>query len=823
MPKVFLSHSSKDKDSYVRLVADKLAKEIGDHNLIYDEYTFEGGMKSIDEIDKGLDKSDLFVIFISDSSLESDWVKYELDNAEKLLTKEKLDRIYPIIIDRDINFNDDRIPKWLKEYNLKYISRPNKSANMIMQRMREISWKLHPRIKDKENIFVGRNEYIRKFEERMDSFDKNTPSCFILSGFKSIGRTSLIRHCFKKVNIIDDSYQMPKIYLNDYESLEDFIMKLYDLGFSQKIDLKNLINKDIEEKIGIAINIINDIQDINEKILIKDNGCIINYRGQLSSWFDKILENIKNTSKVTFCIISKYKFYMVDSWRKDNIYSVHVSELEKKERDGLLKRYLQFEDIDLDIEDIKFISDLLYGYPEQVFFAVDIIKTKGINYLKNNSHLLVDYNTQKVSTVLINFESDSKSMEFLYLLSEFDYIGYDFLFDVVAEEKYYSDKLEQFINIGICENVGATGEYIRVNDAVRDYLQRNDIVIFPDHKKRLEDKLKSFLNNPNIEDYNMPEYLFSLKKLLLAGEDISEEMIIPSLYLKTMLELYEKKRSYKEVIKFADKALEKINCMDEKIVFEIRYLLCSSLAKIQDNRLLTEVQNIKGENHNFLKAFYYRQIGKNDKALDELNKSLEIRPNFKRAKRELVQVYINLQEYSKAMSYAKVNYESDKTNPYHIQAYFSCIIKSDMNMDSKKDILEELISNLDKIKSQKAAEMLLRCKAQFEAFCNNDEDEALTLINRSIKEYPKLNYARMVKFDICEKFKRIEDMEAILNYFKENGNQVNKNTIVIFKSTIIAMKGNIEDAIVYFNNNIRNFTDQAKDRFKQKLLKYQIS
>ena len=41
MIKVFLSHSSKDKDKYVRIVANKLNKL--NANIEYDEFTFEAG------------------------------------------------------------------------------------------------------------------------------------------------------------------------------------------------------------------------------------------------------------------------------------------------------------------------------------------------------------------------------------------------------------------------------------------------------------------------------------------------------------------------------------------------------------------------------------------------------------------------------------------------------------------------------------------------------------------------------------------------------------------------------------------------------------
>lgn len=59
MIKAFLSHSSSDKDSYVRNVANWLQKD----NIIYDEYTFEEGEKPLDEIINGLNKSEIFVLF----------------------------------------------------------------------------------------------------------------------------------------------------------------------------------------------------------------------------------------------------------------------------------------------------------------------------------------------------------------------------------------------------------------------------------------------------------------------------------------------------------------------------------------------------------------------------------------------------------------------------------------------------------------------------------------------------------------------------------------------------------------------------------------
>ena len=58
MEKIFLSHSSKNKD-YVRPIFEYFGKD----RSVFDEMTFEYGMKTIDEIFSGIDSSDIFDIF----------------------------------------------------------------------------------------------------------------------------------------------------------------------------------------------------------------------------------------------------------------------------------------------------------------------------------------------------------------------------------------------------------------------------------------------------------------------------------------------------------------------------------------------------------------------------------------------------------------------------------------------------------------------------------------------------------------------------------------------------------------------------------------
>ncbi len=820
MPKAFLSHSSKDKERYVEIVAKKL----GYHNCVYDELTFEAGMKTFEEIEKNLSSSDLFVLFLSDSALNSSWVKHEMKKAYSLLKNGNLKRIFPIIIDSNIDYRDERIPEWIKdEYNLKYVSRPTVATRRIQQRLREISWESHPRIKEKEKIFVGRNSLIKLFEERIDTFDMPVPSCFIASGIRSIGRRSLLKHCLVKANIVDQTYIPSVIQLNTHESIEDFIYKIYDLGFSSDLDLSNLMIKTIDEKVKIALSIIKDVQNAREIIFIIDNGCIVLPERELSDWFIQILQGLKESDKITFGIASSFRLLKNNLYNINNVFELEVQELTKIERDGLLKRYAKLEELDLSNDDFDFFSNLLKGYPEQVYFTVDLIKDCGIIWVKNNSYQIVEFNSEKVTHLLSKYEEDQKSINFLYLLSQFDFISYNFIFEIVGENDFYKNLLNELFASAICENLGANKEYVRLNDAMRDYLRRNALSIPEEFTSKLNEHLDIFLRDYKEDERDISDFLFSMKEALIAGESIDSKYLIPSHFLKTMKELYDQHNKYEEVIVLADRVLENEEFMDQKIKSEIRYFLCLSLARLRNKRFLQEVRKIKGPDYDFLLGFFYRLTGNNIKAIEHLLFSLKLRPNFSRAKRELVQVYLYIEDYDKALELAKQNYENERNNPYHIQAYFSCIIKADRNSHNEALILE-LLKNLEKIKTEKAEEMYLRSKAQYLAFYKNQEENSLNLIDETISKFPDVIYPKLVKFDICDRFNRIEDMKEILDQLEDSIKryQYFSNAITNLKAIYYAKSGNIDDALNLIIN-IKNYPESAKEKLLEKISKYETS
>lgn len=182
--KFFLSHSSSDKARYVRYIADKLGGR-----AVYDEYTFESGMETLSEIYRTMDASDIFVLFISEPALKSEWVQREILRSRNLLDSEQLRRFVPILIDASVHHSDRRIPTWISaNYNLRYVSRPAVALRRIETAFAQVSLAKHPNIERRKNLFVGRNQELTEFERRIDDFEKKLPSVIFVSGMREIGR-----------------------------------------------------------------------------------------------------------------------------------------------------------------------------------------------------------------------------------------------------------------------------------------------------------------------------------------------------------------------------------------------------------------------------------------------------------------------------------------------------------------------------------------------------------------------------------------------------------------------------------------------------------
>jgi len=669
MNRAFLSHSSKQKQ-----LVQQIANNLGKANCVFDEFEFESGMPLFDEIKKSIGQSDVFVLFLSDDALNSEWVKLEITEIKNLIDNGLDKQFFPILIDKSLDVsNDERIPNWIKKFLLKPISEHFLITKKIRQRLLELRLDTNPIFKAKASLFVGRQDLFDQLEAKIYSLSEMKPRSIIVSGFEGIGRRTFLKEAFLREKRIKDFYSPIYITLDTKDSIEDFILKLQDYkGGNTAEYLDQLSQVEFEEKVLEAKKLLIAVKNSNEYVFIIDSGCIVKPNKQLADWFLQIIDSEEFDNLFTLNIISRFRPSNELIRGNKGIIHFNVSNLSEKDTEKLFVKYYSFLKLDLKTDQAQEILNVLNGIPSQVHYAVERIKDFGIIETLKKKEEIVDYGETQVYYMVDNIRSKGKfAFDLLVLISNFDFISYDFVYSIVGKTEEVDNLLEDFFITGVFDLVGANKEYIKVHYPIADYLTRSKAKIDSSFKLTLKQKINSFINDEGkIKDFqDVSELLHNIKGAIIANYDLPDKYYIPSFVLKTIVELYYLE-NYSSVIALIDKVLENSSRIDKDLVREFKYWLCLSLARKKEPRFESEVKNIEGADYNYLFGFYFRINKQLDNAETYLKGALLKNPGFQRAKRELVNVLLLKSNFSEALSMAKSNYENQKLNAFHIQAYF---------------------------------------------------------------------------------------------------------------------------------------------------------
>ena len=106
MINIFLAYSGRDKELIVDKIIVELEAQLSPHHYRFWYYHKEGlGYLTMDSILKKLSEMDLFIFFITENSMNTPFVKLELDTA---MTEKNISGIYGINIDCCINSQTDK-------------------------------------------------------------------------------------------------------------------------------------------------------------------------------------------------------------------------------------------------------------------------------------------------------------------------------------------------------------------------------------------------------------------------------------------------------------------------------------------------------------------------------------------------------------------------------------------------------------------------------------------------------------------------------------------------------------------------------------------
>lgn len=367
MIKAFISHSSKQKE-----FAQELYKKVGGDFCYIDCYDFQPAFKTIDEIYAKIDSCTIFVLLLSKESLTSDWVKKEISAAIRKFSPNQLDRFWPFIIDPELTV--DECPDWIRKdecFNLKFFRSPEQLRKDIEQKFRRIVWMENPGIMARETTLIGRQEELGQFEDIRYSKGGSEIRALVISGRTGVGKDAFARQCLYLMKYEHET-EPYRISLENKSSIEDFIVQLNLITDVYSNDeLKGKLNGTLEQKIDLAVDLLNSLFKNKCVVFIEDNlACVLPTR-DIPEWLGDIISHEHLEKKLALFIKSRLAPNAYIRQKYPRLAHVQLHPLSRKDRKKLFYNLAERYDLNnISEKDVDFFVDRLLLSPSQIHHAL---------------------------------------------------------------------------------------------------------------------------------------------------------------------------------------------------------------------------------------------------------------------------------------------------------------------------------------------------------------------------------------------------------------------------------------------------------------------
>ena len=367
-----------------------------------------------------------------------------------------------------------------------------------------------------------------------------TIKCLIASGIEGIGRKAYARDVLKTSEIMEKYYFPFSISLSQSDDITDLINKICDLGVGDYTITDIISLKTLDERIDVLTDLLIQLQQLHEYLFIDDDFCLIKSTG-LAFWLEKALEKVQSSIVLVITTRIRIDFYKYN--KSKNLFCIALNELSQSECSGLLRGYSKMQGMPFQLEDIEFFSNILTGYPPQIRYCVDLAISEGsIQYVKDNSYKIADYpkaNSAKIINAVIDNEYQSEYKGFLALLSYMDTVPITLINYIIKKNSIYKSILNNLKLYSLCKYTGNSGEYIKLNAVISDYIQRSDFTLSDEIENILKENIDVFYNNMNNSTYldylSLSEFVYYVKENLKSGKELPDKFLYSTIYVKSVI------------------------------------------------------------------------------------------------------------------------------------------------------------------------------------------------------------------------------------------------------------------------------------------------
>lgn len=598
----------------------------------------------------------------------------------------------------------------------------------------------------------------------------------------NIGRKRLLREFVsKRVVVKGDSTDLIDIRLTDTDSISEFAIQLNDILGQFSYDSLLLNINDKESSLTMTISLLNQLHEVKENIIINDDNCIVKSNGRLTEWFVDLVKDSRLCNHLHCSIASRYTPRPDLSQIFPHIVTLQIHPLTNNNMELLFNAYSKLRELSIPNVDMRFFIDNLSGYPGQVLSIINSIKQSNIAIAKKGINKLICQYDQSYQTVISEIKDDYRAFQILILLSNFEFISYDYLCRICGED--IADVLVRFHYLSLTESFGLGKQYICLNSAITDYIRRVKFKLSSEYSKKIKEITRQIIIDTDDNITDISYRLYAAKSILkegIKGGKIDERYLLPSFILKVITEEYYAGNN-DNVIFLADRIKKGYHKKSyEEIIRSINYWLCCALCRNKDHRFFSEIEYFKNSPYSyyFLKGFYYRHQKQYERAKDFYSEALN---NVKRydddysskAEHEMVMVCMFLSKYDEALELARHSYERNPSNSYHIESYFRCLVRT---AHPDKNTLTQLMKDMHNSLDIHRDTIYETMKAEYTYYVDKDFSKSIELLKKAIDlgKDSYRNYPVKSLKEICKKNDATKISDSII---KEYGISTEKSIL----------------------------------------------
>lgn len=812
--KAFVSHSSIDKP-----LVEQIVQTVSAARWEIDSHTFEDGKYSAGEITAALGRSDLFVLIASAHSLDSDWVKAELEIAQHLSYAGKLGGVVAFIVDATPS---ERLPEWLRMRVFIRTSNPVRIANLIRSHLVELDIKQGVKPKP----YVQRVRLQGDMEQRIADLQKPVQAIY-LSGVDGIGKRTVATRTLQPLFPGRDITGID-ISVADGEGVLEVFRKLHfawsPLTTAEARDVFN--DSTAMNREGLIERVCDLLRIIDEQkmfVWLRFDYDILDDDGNLQPDLAELFKALTN-KRPNLVICAKRLPRFSAQRRLANVGFFKVEGLTEGESLRLWTfalEHLEFDDLEQQF--LKFLHGEVSGHPAMIWTAAEYVASAGRAVVETNPRELIEALRGISISLVEGLTLTLTEKKLLALFDEFNAIDPTDLLEMSGEQDQdVADSVTRLISLGLLES---EGDHLRIASYFRRARFRKQFATETEEfvaaaRKRLLNIIASYQDE---DDISFETIDVALINAISMGKPVSilfgERAIVGSHYLRVARSNYDRER-YKDAVQFSIAALDKRQTLTNEAVVECLRLLGMAAVRIgtegSDSVLhaITELNQI-GTNQaarhvHFIQGFEHRRNGRYERAEAEFIKVLTFNPKDIHALRELAQLLVGREDYQEAERYARDALSRGPGNPFILDVLIQCLIERGKQISSgleEDEELEDFFAQLQIADRRERTEFTdLRRAHYFLAL--KDFPEAMRWADAAVRKAPRKvgGYAIRAEIRLAignnagqlhsvdEDIKSIQAIAEESNGIKSHGTLLTKLRV---RSALA--KGNIGHAIEQFN------------------------